>query len=234
MNSPSPSTSVILLLSAAFGCGDAAKVVDIGDNNTAELGVKLSDYSGTWEGYVEAYRFSDGSDRVRLQIAQDGTGTLELGDSPPLVVARDQVALAASPTQIPGFRYPLSDVSVADERIRASVQLLKFLDDWCVLFQPVLQVPRDASGPEYACSDQQAREAPDCWDDHPGAGLCVANACLVSCHCNADSCYAPSYDVTPNQVSGNTLDGMLLEEGDVLLGTLHLDVNRLTFRMRRQ
>jgi hypothetical protein len=65
-------TVLMLLVVLAFGACSNNKA-DIGDGTAiSKLGENLSDYEGTWEGYAEAYTFSDKSDKVMLMLDTNG------------------------------------------------------------------------------------------------------------------------------------------------------------------
>jgi hypothetical protein len=66
----------LLSVMCVFGC-NSAKPVDVGD--TEVLGEQLSDYAGSWEGYIEAATWSDGSDAVRIKLDAQGGGVFEIG-----------------------------------------------------------------------------------------------------------------------------------------------------------
>ena len=76
-----------LLCGAGFSLAcSGGGAVNIGNTNV--VGSQLSDYAATWDGYAEAYNFMpDGSDRVRLTIAANGQGTLEVGNAALLATA---------------------------------------------------------------------------------------------------------------------------------------------------
>jgi hypothetical protein len=137
--------------SKADGEGDAAMPV------IGTLGMNLTDYSGSWDGYVEAYAFSDGSDRVRLTIADDGSGFVQFGEIelpppvadkpyPPLregcyvnspVVECPDDELGDSGSLAAGFRYSLFGTSVTNRRIQSALWPKELHDEWCSLQTPL-------------------------------------------------------------------------------------------------
>ena len=66
-----PSQFLIAALGAvAFGCASDPDTIGDGDANVDKT--QLASYAASWDGYVEAYTFHSGSDRVRLVLDQAG------------------------------------------------------------------------------------------------------------------------------------------------------------------
>src|SRR5262252_388327 len=64
---------------AAVGCGES-RAVDLGKSaKPGLLGASLTDYQGDWDGYAEAYKWTDGTDLVRLHLDGNGHGALQVG-----------------------------------------------------------------------------------------------------------------------------------------------------------
>jgi hypothetical protein len=121
--------------------------VNIGNTNV--VGSQLSDYAATWDGYAEAYTFMpDGSDRVRLTIAANGQGTLEVGDAallppptdpnvgyPPGAAATGpgQLAPASAGVLTEGFLYPIYAAQVQADRIQLGANPGDLYAAWCAL-----------------------------------------------------------------------------------------------------
>src|SRR6476659_3835989 len=76
--------SLIALLGASTGCGSDGGKVDLGNDNVAKTGEKLSDYAGDWKGYAEAFHFDDGTDTVAIKLDRHGNGVIEVGEADPL------------------------------------------------------------------------------------------------------------------------------------------------------
>lgn len=125
---------------ATLGCsgGDS---INIGNS---QKGSQLSDYVGSWDGYAEAYNFQpDGSDRVRLTIAADGTGTVEVGNEA-LVAPPTDPSVGYPPGSEPAlgydvnttpiseaFLYPIYNPQVQTSRIQFGLKPNDFYAAWC-------------------------------------------------------------------------------------------------------
>jgi hypothetical protein len=145
-----------IVVALIFGAGAQVACSGGGNlniGNTSTVGANLSDYAGTWDGYAQAYSFlPDGSDHVRLTIAANGQGTLQLGDAPLLPAPTDQnvgfptEAAAAnlisgprSPVSIlnEGVLYPIHNAQVQTGRIQAGLKPNDYYAAWCALQTPV-------------------------------------------------------------------------------------------------
>lgn len=240
-------TSFIAL--AAFACSSADKV-DIGENHPAKSGETLSDYAASWDGYVEAYRFPSGSDRVRITLDGNGHGYLEFGDQPLLAPPTDPdvgyanaytggapVGFVASVEE--GFRYSALGARVENERIRLSAQNSELFKAWCGI-QTAFQLTSDAD--VYAC-------LPGHGFSFTGQGQCTFDTdsgstpmdcgklalCSIPgepCACTAQGCtVAPLADIDS---APTRLDAALEDGGNSLVGTLVLDGERVMARLQRQ
>ena len=128
------------LIPAAYGCSDGG-AVNIG--NTQKIGAQLSDYAATWDGYAQAFAFSDGTDHVRLTIDSNGHGTLQVGDAagPPLPTdphvgypPASALGTVTSPFPgITGFPYSLHAARIDADRIQVGVDLNEIYSAWRAL-----------------------------------------------------------------------------------------------------
>ena len=222
-------------------CGNS-EPVNIGD--IAKLGASLSDYQGTWDGYVEASEFADGSDRIRISLDANGNGVIEVGDSaalPPPVAGKGyplqdpndpecQSPLSASKigSLIPGFSYPVTAAKVEERRVRFSTASSDLYREWCALMTPVLdEVNSTATDPVYSCLPNTTGFFVDeqCYLDTEPVDCCLLT-CLNVCECDSDGCTAPDdQDVS--------FDGALQADGNELEGTLAIG-DRMTVRLMRQ
>jgi hypothetical protein len=137
---------VALLCGAGFSAAcSGGGAVNIGNTNV--VGSQLSDYAASWDGYAEAYTFtSDGSDRVRLTIAANGQGTLEVGNAALLPAPTDPNVgyppgqpdpLTGPNTGLSGgVLYPLYAARVQESRIQAGLKPNDFYGAWCALQTP--------------------------------------------------------------------------------------------------
>lgn len=137
--------------------------------STAQFAANL-DYAGRWIGYVEAFEFLDGSDKVQLTLERSGSGTLIVGDSAePDVPTRADLYFPFLPTWggpdpvlalmsmlannhdlIPGFRYEISGVILEGQRLRGSSHMYAPIRPWCALQTPIAH--DDGDGTYYRCS----------------------------------------------------------------------------------
>ena len=234
---------LLAVLSGVCACSSGSEPVDIGDGRT---GQKLEDYAAHWEGYAEAYDFSDGSDKVKVTLDELGNGTLEIGDTP-LFAPATNPDVAYPPTYkrqqfeslYPGISYPIRAATVESARIRLSVNPWEVERDWCA-FQTSYAMPSGYSYPDpdgiatgYRCGPFRAVAAgangeacvytgdgtPEMPVDCDKANLCQDDACS----CDATGCSvreAPS----GKQDAYTKFDAALDDSGDSLVGTLKVGV----------
>jgi hypothetical protein len=231
----------------ALMTGCTAKSVDLGDNTPpAVLGASHTDYQGDWEGYAEAYRWDDGSDRIRLSLDGAGHGVLEVGDSDPLPAPSADAGYPESGGESflmhagyhlrAGFSYPVIDPVVQSGRIRLKTQRAEIYEEWCALQTPVLDVPNTQNNGEdrYACLPNVGFRAEEtaCYlgtdEGNTNPIDCGLFVCLSACACTESSCAASAAE--PDLV----LDAALDDNGEVLEGTLLENGERITVRMTLQ
>ncbi len=155
-------TALITGLVAACSSEDP---VDIGDGNLVVDKSSLSTYAGVWRGYVEAYTFDAGTDVVRLEIDESGSGVVSIGEGEPLRAADDptfgisaaeafRTGLVRKP--MIGLPYSLQRLRIESERIRFETVASTAFQSWCearpahdITLHPA---PNPAlGGPEYRC-----------------------------------------------------------------------------------
>lgn len=230
----------------AFACS-GADPVDIGNNDAVKTGATLSDYAAEWDGYVEAYKFPSGSDRLRISLDAHGNGYVRFGDQPlwppptdPDVGYANTVELRSTWTNKPdeGFPYSVFQASVDDKRIRLGTQNEELFKEWCELQTPYYQSRQDV----YTCMPEWDRATmPD-----PGNCLIQTSTGTVPVDCgkltlcqtidSPCSCTATGCTVPPLASLGRAstqLDAALEDGGDTLVGTLLLE-DRVTVRLTRQ
>jgi hypothetical protein len=129
--------------------GCSADPVDLGDGRLGIDRNALESYAAVWEGYVEAYEFGSGSDRVRLVLDEHGDGTITFGVGEPLPEPTDPDAafpferfFDASggvniPTPVEGSPYVVAQALVEDERLRATLPTDHIYDSACAIQTPV-------------------------------------------------------------------------------------------------
>jgi hypothetical protein len=226
------------LIGVVTGCSSGSKV-DIGDGSTSQ---GLSAYAASWDGYAEAHRFGDGSDRVRITLDGNGDGHIRLGDSP--LLAAPSPGDPAPPWDVPtevDFAYPI-EARLEASRLRFELGLEQRYQVWCELQTPVLYSPEypgvyacaRSIGIEYGADGQctllDTNETVDC-NSHL--------ACQGWCACSEESCtaavggpVAPEPD--PRRPVDNTFDGALSADEDELVGTLVFGEKRIAVRLHRE
>jgi len=239
MKYPSIRRLVLPLIASLAACG--GDPVDLGEDRA--VGSALSDYAGTWDGYAEAFEFSDGTDAVHLALDADGTGELWLGEADPLPPPDADQAFPPGrgmtfkegipPGAAAGFGYPIADGAVEDNRLRMHSSTGELYREWCDLQTPHLV--QNAMPSYYAClpfaSFGFIDETGECvtgatFEDVIDCGL---SDCLSICECSEDDCAVSPNALTPDIRVDATLEG----DGDSFVGTLVLDSERITVRLTR-
>jgi len=239
---------VLAALSTTWACSSGSAPVDIGDSRT---GQNLDDYAAVWEGYVEAARFADGSDRVKVRLDASGNGSLEIGDSGALPTATNgDIGYPATfdgtqgqvESLFPGASYPITGAIVESKRLRFSVNPWEVERDWCSLQTSYAVV--EGTETRYRCVPGHQVYVPvlaactyndgtvDVPVDCMKFALCTGPN-LQACSCDATGCAV--YEAPP-QAQGNYthLDAALEDEGDSLVGTLRTGSGRnMTVRLKR-
>jgi hypothetical protein len=244
-------TKLILIAAgalASLACSSGGPV-NIGENTPSKTGEQLSDYAATWDGYVEAYRFHSGSDRVRLTLDENGVGWLEVGDvelAPPVDPEVGYGDLSqAQPWGDPfwvqeGFRYAVNPAELDGDRLQVEVQNYEAFTEWCALQTPVELTDRPGT---YSCWDHRRsqRSGDACYEEVAPDLMVPVDCgkvvlCGFVCSCTAESC-----TVASKPAYATRLDGTLENDGDSLVGTLLIrslvdgqDTERLTVRLERQ
>ena len=73
-----PHCALVLCAGSIFGC--AGEPAEIGDGPIQVDKSEFRSYAASWDGYVEAYAFESGSDRVRVVLDESGDGWLQVGE----------------------------------------------------------------------------------------------------------------------------------------------------------
>jgi hypothetical protein len=231
----------------------SADAVDLGDGRLGIDRNALESYAAVWEGYVEAYEFGSGSDRIRLVLDEQGNGTFTFGEGEPLPEPTDPDEafpferfvnpVDGSPAYVPipleGFDYTVSGALVEDERLRASSAVNEVFDSACALQTPIPVDPQSrAMGyPDYACMP----EYPFGYNEESAGGCSTGRSQLpLSCAkaqlCNSSYCACTATACGANAEEQLRLDAALNDAGDRLEGTLlgRLDRDdRVTVRLTR-
>jgi hypothetical protein len=193
------------LFASVVGCSSGN--ANIGDGMpTASLGANLADYKGSWDGYVEAAMFADGSDRVRVELDENGVGTVRVGDSPEQPAPTDPNAPYPADvgdtidvvTLRPEFRYSVNAL-VETRRLRFAADSFPPYAAYCNLFSPIPDpVNSTPTVAAYTCSN--------------GTSSWGARNCRGACTCTAAGCAV--YD----QVNDSLFDAALSADGTQLFG----------------
>jgi hypothetical protein len=222
----------VIAFSAACSGGENAKPVDLGDRQpVAAIGEKLSDYAGNWDGYGEAVTFdASGSDRIRISLATDGSGTVRFGEAASLPVP----AVADLPTAyfpnldnvgsfgietISGVDFSVHDTMLTGKHLRFNIAGYEAWTEYCSIIPP-LSDPQSPTG--YSCSTSAQLGASGC-----GAGVCI---------CDENECQAQ--EALGSHVGDALFDGTLEGIGDEFVATLglrggELNRQRVTVRLTR-
>jgi hypothetical protein len=234
---------LVLALSAC-----SSDPVDIGDDRVVRTGEKLSDYAAEWIGYTEGHEFWAGSDRVRITLDENGEGTLEVGDSPPIPPATNpdvgypdtepknspEDLISPAVMLLSGFSYTVNEATVEERRLRLEIDLYELYTDWCEMQTPY---PVEST---YGClpGTSGGFDAGRCYKDDPETGEPFYADCAKIgmcapgriCSCTAEACTAVA---EPSRV----LDAALEDGGDGLEGTFTVPLGspeHVTVRMTRQ
>lgn len=241
--------SLVTCVSALSACA-SNKPVDLGDDKTSTTAQGLAAYEGAWDGYVEAYKFASGSDRVRITLDAEGQGTIEVGDAPaippftnpniaypttdPTTDLNAFLEVQASDTHPhEGYGYPVGDAAVRGGRISFTFWATDLQKAWC---EAQTSYYAFGSGEEthYNCvkggGGGPMGDGSFCADDEGNKLDCgFINTCLIACSCGVSSCTSRRDSATEIQV-----DGALDADGKALVGTLVLPDTRTTIRLERQ
>jgi hypothetical protein len=242
--------SLITLALTLPACGTDEGRVDLGDDELGTTAQTLEDYAGSWDGYVEAFTFGTGSDRLRIDLDENGNGTIEFGDKPAIAPysdpslgypvdepfsSRDFLPNYAEPRE--GYAYPVEGAAVAAGRIKFGAWGAAILAEYCAAQTPL--VAADTLPLSYTCSP-----AGFGWGSN-GDGTCVDNdnepvdcgkvkTCIYGCECDASSCQARI-----SESEEILVDGSLTASGTELVGTLLVptgwsSTQRVTLRLTKQ
>jgi hypothetical protein len=176
-----------MLGTVGTGCSSQGPVT-IGDQQpTTQLKTGLAAFAANWDGYVEAYKFTDGSDRVRIVVAEDGTGSVQFGNDallpkptdpnvkfpPDFPMCADCYLSSLLPDVWGGFQFTLNDVHVATDRLQASASNQEIFGAWCKLQTSHHNITSNM--PEYSCSGCPGQRASD--------GNTLSDTCTVPSPC---------------------------------------------------
>jgi hypothetical protein len=226
---------------SSVGCVSDEKVNIGDDDKPSALGAALSDYAGDWQGYAEAYQFTDGTDSVRLTLNARGEGSWYFGRSallappdatrgwPGFDQPRDTGDLVVT-----GFNYPVHDPRIEERRARLDAHSSDLYAEWCTLQTPhpvkalVGGLPIDM--PEYKLTDPLVyncigwsanaidynRSNPrECVVlNEPDKFDCSRTTCISTCSCDEHSCKLAE------DLNDVHLDAALQADGAELVGTL--------------
>jgi hypothetical protein len=232
------------LTSLACSSGDP---VNIGENAPVKTGEFLSDYAASWDGYVEAYDFDSGSDRVRMTLDESGEGYIEVGDMPLLPPPSDPDAgygMGSYDKLSEGFHYTVRNAMVESARIQLDAHPEELFKEWCELQTPVLwEGFGDPADPLYMClpNTPTMGGGNGCFiEDENGENPTPINCTKLGmcqdpsfgCDCTADGCTI--LDPPAGLKFRTHLDAALDDDGESLVGTLVIGDSHMTIRLERQ
>jgi len=244
--------STVIALVATVACSQDP--VDLGNNTPARTGETLSDYAASWDGYLEAFEFASGSDRLRIVLDEHGDGYVEFGDMPvypaptnpdvgyPEGYEYDIFNVPSGP--IEGFRYTVRGATVEMRRIQLGTESGELFKAWCELQTPVLDELNSTPDEQvyYCLPNTGGGQGPDeCYMGDPAdplayiivdcgkLALCTFSA---SCTCTADGCTTMLAETLES--SDVRVDAALEAGGEELAGTLLFGGSRVNVRMIRQ
>lgn len=231
-------TAAAFALTGMIGCAD--KAVDIGDDTPAAvLGASLSDYEGTWVGYVELAEWDDGTGTVRLVLDENGNGVIEFGEADPLPAPDaesgfppNQPVHPMAGVELPsgvvsGFSYPIEGAVVESKRIRLGSSHRELYRAWCELLEPVAN---PSLGTGYAClSSWSLSDGTTCTLEGSNEQVdCRFAGCLQACECDDTSC-------TVSGIHDDIrMDAQLEAEGDELEGSFRVPQGQYNIVMVRE
>ena len=263
----SPVARTLFALSIAVSAGCSDDTVNLGDSkpdgrDVQNVGASLIDYSGSWEGYAEAYKFNDDSDRVRLTIGADGVGYVVVGDAaaPPTPEA-DKRYPPPPPGWMPqlerpeeqysfgrllsGFHYSVVGASVANKRIQFHLSEGELYEEWCSLRTPIAVeqsmtsisadggVSVTVASVGYFCGPQAYRcDHTGCYSQSETLENIRVDDAQLTCADHCD-CDANSCGASASSNPTDLFDAALEQDGDKLVGTLVLLQDRVTVRLTR-
>ncbi|MEP6653449.1 MAG: hypothetical protein ABJA82_08835 [Myxococcales bacterium] len=116
-------------------------------------------YAANWDGYVEAFTFRSGTDRVRVVLSPTGDGWLQVGDGDPVPppsdpnigyppVVRENPLPAFGTSLFDAVAYSITGARVEAERLRFDFDFMSVYGKWCELQTLVQRFNVD----EYGCT----------------------------------------------------------------------------------
>ncbi len=244
--------STLVLLNSALAACSSNRPVDLGEKNPKLSKSDLAAYAASWDGYVEAYQFEDGSDRVRVVLDNQGHGSIRVGNrdliGPPTDPTANYPAQATDETSYAqsfwsGFNYTASNARVENERIRFESSSYELFSAYCALQTPYPS-PLDAGVPLSNCLPYNFLFVLNRVDDTCTIPANTTNTgwtrgdptvdvnceqlamCGGVCTCTEAGCEIE----TPTNLS---VDAALDDTETKLEGTLLLDNQRISIRLKR-
>jgi len=205
-----------------------ASAPDDNDNTMSAL----REAPGEWSGYVENYKFSSGSDAIRLSFHLGGDGklagtvTLGMGTPPPPAtdpnvnwpVGLSYMTLVDSINfPIEGFSFTAQDIQVDHERLRLTFVMLEPWQPWCALHPPIA----GQNGDYYPVPDvsyhREGPNGPCFFDTLPTPTQVTCDDALLPrmiCTCTASACTASGRPISLDvALRGGKGDGSLDIQG---------------------
>lgn len=231
-------------LALVGGSGCSSDGVSVGDGTTAGVDkAALETYAANWDGYVEAYKFESGSDRLRIVLNEDGSGNLQVGDGSLLVPITTTDGFPDEMVQGQYFlwdqrAYPLVGARISGDRLRFLIQPTAPYAAWCAEQTPNPIVDTDGSE-AYSCLHSTSILQPDvsvniCYDqaDQSKPVDCNWAHLCGSCTCTESDCSNEKLSYQNIEV-----DAVLSDDGTELEGTIaivHPEPVARTIRLKRK
>lgn len=221
--------------SLMIGCSSSGNA-NIGDGELTVDRSALSSYAAEWTGYIEAYTFMSGSDRVRVTLDEQGNGWLQVGAGdvlppptdpnigwPPVLTNLDPGTRSLDPDKpLDGIRYPIQGARVESERIRFTIDPFDAFTTWCEMQTPLLHANEVPAG--YGCTSAAvlglAQGTNQCTTGNDNDGNPIIVDCAKAALCFISVCACDQTACTSGTGQTVSLDAALDDDGGSLVGSI--------------
>ena len=201
-----------VLALTAVGCSGGQ--ADIGDEGSGgnegdgSNGSKLSAFAGSYDGEIELWEADSGSSRIRIELDEDGNGTVRFGDRPiqsaPDHPFPDDASLlregdSSSGRPLETALYPVREPSLDDGTLELFVEMGDLFAPFCEA-QASVTPPCALTNYGYS-TDSEANECFVSIPDEDDVNVETQVSCtrgkicyeMVACACDASTCEAKDY-----------------------------------------